>query len=174
MSRLANSIQNYFKIKFGSSIQIWGKENVEMQNQMKTTLAIFQILLISISIITLFVGGMGLTNLMLASVNERFREIGVRKAVGASDGSILMLFLSETVFLCLISGAIGVVLGLTVFHALLWFGSEFTHKLTFTWIIDWSALSLSVVATLCVGVISGVFPAVKAQRLSVIEALRTD
>jgi len=118
-----------------------------------------------VSIIALIAAGVGIMNIMLVSVTERTREIGIRKAVGAKKKNILFQFLIEAVFLCLIGGILGIVLGVGVGN----FAGSF---LTDTTVIpyDWVAIGLSL--CLIVGVIFGTYPAYKAANLDPIEALR--
>jgi putative ABC transport system permease protein len=122
--------------------------------------------MILIAAIALLVGGVGVMNIMLVSVTERTREIGVRKAVGAKRKHILMQFLIEAAFLCVAGGAIGIALGF-VGGALLGkalFGTYGTVPL-------WAVVSAFAVPA-AIGVIFGMYPAAKASRLDPIEALR--
>jgi putative ABC transport system permease protein len=137
-------------------------------------LALFTILLSSIAFVTLSVGGIGITNMMLVSVSERFREIGLRKALGATDSEIRIQFLIESIVVCAIAGFIGLIVGFFAYHAAIWAATKFVNKLEFEWIIDWSAMILSVFSIFIVGVLSGIFPALKAEKLQVIEALRSE
>jgi putative ABC transport system permease protein len=118
--------------------------------------------------ISLLVGGIGIMNIMLASVSERTREIGLRKAVGARPGVILMQFLVEAVTLCLVGGAIGITIG----NGLV-FGLKMIPKspLADAAVPAW-ALIVSVGFSAATGIIFGMFPAIKAARLDPIEALR--
>jgi putative ABC transport system permease protein len=117
--------------------------------------------------ISLLVGGIGIMNIMLVSVSERTREIGLRKAVGARPSAILTQFLVEAVVLCLFGGLIGVALG----HFFAWLISKSAPLMEQTQIPTWAVL-LSFGFAAAVGVIFGMFPAVKAARLNPIDALR--
>ena len=117
--------------------------------------------------ISLLVGGIGIMNIMLVSVSERTREIGLRKAVGAKPSAILTQFLVEAVVLCMIGGLIGVGLG----HGLASLISKFGPLMEDTKIPAWAIL-LSFGFAGSVGVIFGMFPAIKAARLNPIDALR--
>ncbi len=123
------------------------------------------ILLIAIASISLVVGGIGIMNVMLVSVTERTREIGVRVAVGATDTEIRLQFLSESVMLSLIGGAAGVLVGVA--------GSFFLGR-AMGWPTEMSvkAVALAVVFSCAVGVSFGYYPARKASLLDPIEALR--
>ena len=121
--------------------------------------------------ISLLVGGVGIMNIMLVSVSERTREIGLRKAVGARASAIMLQFLVEAVMLCLIGGLIGILGGqmLTSIMA----AALPAAKLGKAHIPLW-AVALSFGFSAGVGVVFGMFPAIKAARLDPIEALRHD
>src|ERR1700681_1416659 len=123
------------------------------------------ILLIAIASVSLVVGGIGIMNVMLVSVTERTREIGVRVAVGATEGAIQLQFLGESIMLSLVGGAAGVLFGV--------FGSYLVGR-TLQWPIEMSlqAVVVAAVFSIAVGVFFGYYPARKASRLDPIEALR--
>ncbi|HYF94624.1 MAG TPA: ABC transporter permease [Symbiobacteriaceae bacterium] len=115
--------------------------------------------------ISLLVGGVGIMNIMLVSVTERTREIGLRKAIGASYRDILIQFLIEAVMLSLIGGTVGIVLAaIPVYFVGRW--------LKISLLLDWMSVSLALGFSVAVGVVFGVYPASKAARLDPIEALR--
>lgn len=115
--------------------------------------------------ISLLVGGVGIMNIMLVSVTERTREIGIRKAIGATYGNILLQFLIESVLISVIGGLIGV--GLAMIPTLI-----VGHLLEISLLVDLSAVALAVGFSAGVGILFGVYPASKAARLDPIEALR--
>jgi len=118
--------------------------------------------------ISLLVGGIGIMNIMLVSVSERTREIGLRKAVGAGPWAILLQFLVEAITLCLIGGLLGVIVGQSLTTAI----AAIPHaQLEKAYIPAW-AVGLSFGFATVVGLFFGMFPAVKAARLDPIEALR--
>jgi len=122
--------------------------------------------------ISLLVGGVGIMNIMLVSVSERTREIGLRKAVGARPAAILWQFLVEAVMLCLVGGLAGVIGGELLTKLLTAMLAFFTNmKLEQAYIPGW-AIVLSFGFAAAVGVFFGMFPAIKAARLDPIEALR--
>ena len=130
------------------------------------------ILLGAIAGISLVVGGIGIMNIMLVSVTERTREIGIRKAVGASSGDILLQFVVEAIIVTLVGGALGVLAG--VVAARVADGQDFgTGSSVTTVVAPWSifvALGVSVV----IGLFFGIYPAFRASRLNPIEALRAE
>jgi putative ABC transport system permease protein len=123
------------------------------------------LLLGSIALVSLIVGGIGIMNIMLVSVTERTREIGIRMAVGAQESDILTQFLIESLVLSLVGGVIGVILGLT--------GAEIMAAMS-DWpvLISWQALLLAFAFSAMVGIFFGFYPARKAARLNPIDALR--
>ena len=123
------------------------------------------ILLIAIASISLLVGGIGIMNVMLVSVTERTREIGVRISVGATEEAIQLQFLGESVMLSLVGGTAGVLLGV---------GASYLVGQTLSWPLEMSPESVALAAlfSVAVGVFFGYYPARKASRLDPIEALR--
>ena len=135
-----------------------------MSTASKSTELITKLLLI-VAGISLMVGGVGIMNIMLVSVTERTREIGLRMAVGAKGWNVLLQFLTEAVLLCLLGGAIGIALGRGASILV----RNFAHWPT---AISYPAIIASVVVSFLVGAIFGFYPAWKASRLDPIEALR--
>ncbi|MFP1630204.1 ABC transporter permease [Zhengella sp. ZM62] len=121
-------------------------------------------LLSAVAAVSLLVGGIGIMNIMLVSVTERTREIGIRLAIGATEGQVLMQFLVEAVVLSLIGGLIGIVAGLGLGYA----GSVFM-RVPFS--PDWGVVALAFVFSAFIGIVFGYFPARRAARLDPIEAL---
>lgn len=122
-------------------------------------------LLSSVAAVSLLVGGIGIMNIMLVSVTERTREIGIRLAVGASSNQVLMQFLVEAIVLSLLGGVIGIVLGLTIAYG----GSIF---MAIPFAPSGAVVALAFGFSALVGVVFGYFPARRAARLDPIEALR--
>jgi macrolide transport system ATP-binding/permease protein len=123
------------------------------------------VLLGSIAAISLLVGGIGIMNIMLASVTERTREIGIRRALGAKRRDIVVQFLVETVLLSGVGGVIGVVVGVTIPY----FVTVFTHMKTI--VTFWSPMVAFTISAV-VGVVFGIYPALRAAHMNPVEALR--
>ncbi len=119
--------------------------------------------------LSLIVGGIGIMNIMLISVNERTREIGVRKALGASNKNIISQFLVEAIFLTSIGGFIGIILGIIIS----WLLSVIITALGYDWVfaIGFWSLFMAVVVSGLIGLIFGIYPAKKASKLEPVEAL---
>ena len=120
---------------------------------------------IAIGLMTLLGAAIGLMNIMLVSVTERTREIGIYKALGATRRSILTQFLAEAVVICQFGGIVGILLGILI-------GNIVTPLLGGTFLIPWGWMLLGLTLCMVVGVVSGFYPALKAARLDPIEALR--
>lgn len=135
---------------------------IEQTNQITGPI---KLIALAISLIALVAAGVGIMNIMLVSVTERTREIGIRKALGARKTWILVQFLFEAIILCLIGGMIGIIIGVTIGN---FAGSLLNAQSAVPW--DWVLIGL----TMCVavGVIFGTYPAYKASNLDPIEALR--
>jgi putative ABC transport system permease protein len=131
---------------------------------------ILQILLVSIAAISLIVGGIGIMNIMYVSVTERIKEIGLRKSIGARRTDVLKQFLAEALFLTLLGGLMGTLLGVT----LSWLGIQIISQFQSGWTFAVSVrgIVLGVTVSGAIGVIFGYFPARKAASLHPIEALR--
>lgn len=129
--------------------------------------SIMMLILGSIATISLVVGGIGIMNIMLVSVTERTREIGIRKAIGAKKKDILVQFLIEALMLTGIGGIIGIILGLITIKYGIGSISLITPVYSLSWILAAFLISLTI------GVVFGIFPAYKAAKLNPIDALRT-
>lgn len=138
---------------------------VELLKQAERTKRIFSIVLGSIAAISLLVGGIGIMNIMLASVTERTREIGIRRALGARQADIVVQFLIETVLLAGVGGVLGVALGLGIPIAVQKFAGVTTVIKMWSPIL---AFSISVLT----GIAFGIYPARRAARMNPVEALR--
>ena len=140
----------------------------EALQQVTQFMLIFKVVFYSIAGISLVVGGIGIMNIMLVSVTERTREIGVRMAVGARRGDILVQFLVEALFISLLGGALGLLLG-TMFADVM---ERVLRLLEFRTEINATVILWSLATATVVGVCSGLYPAFKASRLDPVDALR--
>ncbi len=167
-------IKSYFEQKYGKAAQFWVDSDSTLIAQMKRFLDIFAVLLTGIALLSLVVGGIGINNMMLVSVAERLKEFGIRKALGATDRSIRVQVLLESVLLCVVAGCVGVALGFGAYELMIFGATRFVPNLRFEWAFEPLAAALSVVSIIAVGIASGFVPALRAERLQVIEALRTE
>lgn len=138
---------------------------LELLRQARRTTLIFSIVLGSIAAISLLVGGIGIMNIMLASVSERTREIGIRRAMGATKRDIVVQFLSETLLLTLAGGLLGILLGLFIPFLVTRLGSMDT-------VVTSTSLVLAFGISAVVGVTFGLYPAYRAANMDPIESLR--
>ena len=139
----------------------------EFIEQTSQVTSIFQTVLVAIASISLLVGGIGIMNIMLVSVTERTREIGLRMALGAKKSDIRNQFLVEAAVLCVIGGAMGLVLAMAA-------GAVLTANADFPVPIGLGVAIGAIIFSALVGLVFGGWPAVRASRLSPIEALRTE
>ncbi len=140
------------------------RDMTEITKAMSSTTELITKLLLCVAMISLIVGGIGIMNIMLVSVTERTREIGLRMAVGAEPGDIMRQFLTEAVVLCLLGGTLGIILGQSSSYIV----STVLHWPTATSV---GAIVAAVVVSATVGVVFGFYPAWKASRLDPIDAL---
>ncbi|MBM3289415.1 MAG: FtsX-like permease family protein, partial [Candidatus Hydrogenedentes bacterium] len=138
---------------------------LDLLRQAERTKRIFNVVLGAIAAISLLVGGIGIMNIMLATVTERTREIGIRRALGAKRRDIVMQFLVETVLLSAAGGIIGVALGLVIPKVIEYF-AELKTIIRF-----WSPIAAFSISAL-VGVVFGIYPALRAANMDPVEALR--
>ncbi len=126
--------------------------------------------LAAVAAISLFVGGVGIMNIMLISVKEKTREIGLRKSVGARKRDIMLQFLSETVFLALIAGIIGIVIGVLISFGIAKIVQSLGYDYSF--ILTFESIVLACVVSIGIGLVFGIAPARHAAKLNPIDALR--
>ena len=134
---------------------------------MSSITSILTILLGGIGAISLVVGGIGIMNIMLVTVTERTREIGIRKAIGASRGTILSQFLMEAVVLCMLGCALGIFLSWAILQTV----TTVVSSLNMTFSLDGDVVLIAVVFCFVIGVVFGLYPANKAAKMKPIDAL---
>lgn len=135
-----------------------------MRNKSEKINNSLSILLGGIASISLIVGGIGVMNVMLVSVTERTKEIGIRKSLGAKKSDILVQFLAEAIIISIMGGIFGIILGILV--------GQFTQEIGFRFIVSSQIIIISFLASSITGLVFGIFPAYRASCLSPIEALR--
>ena len=165
MTQITDLLRERHRIRAGDEDDFSIRDMAEMMKMLSSTTQLMSSLLLVVAMISLVVGGVGIMNIMLVSVTERTREIGLRMAVGARSHHILRQFLVEAVVLCLVGGAIGILLGR---------GTSILVR----WMVHWptqaslATIIAAVAVSVGVGVVFGFYPAWKASRLDPIEALR--
>ena len=138
-----------------------------MEDAMNNITSILTVLLGGIAAISLIVGGIGIMNIMLVTVTERTREIGIRKAIGAGRGAILLQFLLESVVLCMLGCAIGVFASWAVLQVV----SIVVSSLGMVFSLEWNVVAIAIGFCFAIGVIFGLYPANKAAKMAPIDAL---
>lgn len=136
-----------------------------IKQTVESTTQTMQLLIASIAAISLIVGGIGVMNIMLVSVTERTKEIGIRMAIGARKSDIMQQFLIEAVLLCVLSGIIGVILAFFAGEIFNWLNLDFVMRFSVAPVV------LSLVASSVIGIIFGYIPALQASKLNPIDAL---
>jgi len=165
ISQITELLRERHRIRPGSDDDFSIRDMAETMKMLSSTTQSMSLLLLVVALISLVVGGVGIMNIMLVSVTERTREIGLRMAVGARSYHILRQFLAEAVVLCLVGGAMGILLGR---------GSSILVRSIMRWPTETSlpAIIAAAAVSATVGVVFGFYPAWKASRLDPIEALR--
>ena len=161
-SYLEKAFANYNTNSFGTQYSVFNQS--EMLSTLSETTNTLTLMLGGIAAISLLVGGIGIMNIMLVSVSERTREIGIRKAIGAARGNILMQFLIESLVVSLMGGLLGLAISVAAVKAL---APVLQMTLTIPVNVAWMAIGFSVF----IGVVFGMYPANKASKLRPIEAL---
>lgn len=152
---LKSGDKNDFEIRKSDSI-------LQTLKEMTSTLRWSTII---IAMLTLLGAAIGLMNIMLVTVTERTKEIGVRKAIGATSNNVLIQFLTEAIMICILGGLVGIFFGIIL-------GAGVTKMIDGRFFIPWAWMLLGITVCVVVGVLSGLYPALKASRLDPIESLR--
>ncbi|WP_375475305.1 ABC transporter permease [uncultured Nostoc sp.] len=141
--------------------------SADIINTLTSTSKLFTVMIVAVAVISLIVGGIGIANIMLVSVVERTREIGIRKAIGATSTAILSQFLAEAVVIAVIGGVIGIGLGIAIAFAA-------SNLFKFPLVISLWSILFGFGLTFVIGLVAGVIPARNAASLDPIAALRSD
>jgi putative ABC transport system permease protein len=165
MAEIQKVLRREHRLRPGKEDDFNIRNQSDFLNTLGETTAVFGLLLAGIATVSLVVGGIGIMNIMLVSVTERTREIGVRKALGATRVNILSQFLIEAIVLCILGGIVGIILGS---------GTAYMLSRSFQWNtqISSSAVIMAFLFSAAVGVVFGVWPARRAAMLDPIQALR--
>lgn len=161
-------IENYMNNRWyqnNDSFEISAMSMESIIESMTEMLSTISLAIAAIAGISLLVGGIGVMNIMLVSITERTREIGTRKALGATNGSIRLQFIMEAIVLCMVGGLIGILLGIGI-------AAVATNMMGYTVSPSVTGIVLSVSFSVFIGVFFGYYPANKAAKLNPIEALR--
>ncbi|HEY3381526.1 MAG TPA: ABC transporter permease [Vicinamibacterales bacterium] len=139
----------------------------ELLAQQRRTQRVFDMVMVALASISLLVGGIGIMNIMLATILERTREIGTRRAVGARRGDIVRQFLVETILISFVGGVLGILFGVGMSRLIAWLAGWST-------IVTLGSILLAFLVSVSVGLVFGVYPAIKAARLDPVEALHSE
>jgi putative ABC transport system permease protein len=169
MERLQRDITDLLKVRHriapGEEPDFSVRNQQEFLDAVRLQVRMMTSLLAGVAAVSLIVGGIGIMNIMLVSVTERTREIGIRKALGATRGDILKQFLVEAIVISLIGGGIGIAAGAGASAAV-------ARAADWGFILPFRTIGLAAGTSAAIGIVFGVFPAVKAAWLDPIEALR--
>lgn len=165
VSASIGTMRNVRKLKSSEENDFEIRKSDGILNKLKEMTTSLRLATVVIATLTLLGAAIGLMNIMLVSVTERTKEIGVRKALGATRKTVLIQFLTEAIIICLLGGLVGIILGIIM-------GIAVTVAVKGNFFIPWNWMGLGILVCLIVGVLSGLYPALKASRLDPIESLR--
>ena len=174
LNKVSSSIKAFFVQKYGETGYFSVHKDALILEQMQRFLGLFNILMGTMGIIALSVGGISISNLMFVTVNERLREIGLKRALGTTKKSVFYSFIIESFFLCFVAGIIGLVCAVALYQSGIYFTAKMVDKIEFEWFIKPMPMILSFVSLIIVGMLSGLAPALKARKIEVLQALRTE
>jgi putative ABC transport system permease protein len=165
MAEVQKILRREHRLRAGQDDDFQIRNQSDFLTTLGETTQVFTMLLAGIAAVSLLVGGIGIMNIMLVSVTERTREIGVRKALGATRGNVLLQFLTEALVLCMLGGITGIALGA---------GAAIVMRRVFGWAtsVDGTSILVAFIFAATVGIVFGVWPARRAAGLDPIESLR--
>lgn len=164
-ARLANTVRGILNVSHRNAGDFAVIVPAELMAEQGRTRRLFEVVMVSIASISLLVGGIGIMNIMLASIFERTREIGIRRAVGARQIDIVRQFVTEAVLISFAGGVVGIICGFGMARLIAWLAGWST-------IVTVSSIALAFLVSVAVGLTFGIYPALKAAHLDPIEALR--
>ena len=165
---LSNEIANYFNQRYYKDSEYFQVSTYSMDamlSELTSMISTIKLAVAAIAGISLLVGGIGVMNIMIVSITERTREIGTRKALGATNGSIRLQFITEAVVICMIGGFIGVLIGIAL-------GMVAVHFMGYSGTASIGSITFCVAFSMAFGIFFGYYPASRAAKLNPIEALR--
>jgi len=174
MERAVTDVEYTIRIRHGIENKVNNDFSVRNTAQTLSTITnvtnVLKYFLTGIAAISLLVGGIGIMNIMLISVNQRVREVGLRRAVGAKADDIMIQFLVEAAFITLIGGIMGILLGIGI----AFLAAIIISALGYSWqfLISWESVIIAALVSIAIGFLFGLYPARRASRISPIEALR--
>ena len=165
-TQITNLLRQRHKLKESDADDFQITDMKQVMETMETVTGYLTLLLIAIAAVSLLVGSIGIMNMMLVSVAERTREIGIRKAIGAQESTIITQFLSESILISFIGSMFGLILGVGL--------SQGVGRLILHYNVPFSIwpVVVSISVAVVVGLVSGVMPAIKAAKLNPIDSLR--
>ncbi len=165
LKKIADKVIRILEQKHGNKDKYYVEFLSDVQEQLNSVLGIVSSVLLVVAVITLVVGGIGIVNILLVSVTERIREIGVRKALGARKRDIVFQFITESIILTGLSGTVGIILGILA-------GFVISSAISIPPTVDVTVVVLAFLGSVALGLLFGVYPAKRAADLDPIESLR--
>ena len=152
------------------AIGIWSQEESAEQNQQ--TMAAIRLFIIILGLCTLISGGVGVSNIMLVSVRERTRELGIRKALGAPPATIMQTIVGEALAITLTFGVIGVLIGMGVVALIGQLTQDAENQILLNPSVNLAVVAIATTIIVFIGVVAGAIPALRAMKIKPIEAMR--